>query len=51
MDPDSQILKNLQFSNETGWGMGDALRIWDGNATKFGHDDRCTTINVIKFIG
>ena len=29
---------------------GDALRIWDGNAIKFDCDDRCTTINVIKFI-
>ena len=29
---------------------GDALRVWDGNAIKFGCDDHCTTINVIKFI-
>ena len=26
------------------------LGIWDGNAIKFGCDDCCTTINVIKFI-
>ena len=26
------------------------LRVWDGNAIKFGCDDHCTTINVIKFI-
>ena len=45
-----QILKNLWFPNETGWGWGDALRVWDGNAVKFGCDDCCTTINVIKFI-
>ena len=32
-------------------GWGDALRVWDGNAIKFGCDDCCTTINVIKFIG
>ena len=31
-------------------GWGDALKIWDGNAVKFGCDNRCTTINVIKFI-
>ena len=31
-------------------GWGDALRAWDGNAVKFGFDDSCTTINVIKFI-
>ena len=30
--------------------MGDALRVRDGNAIKFGCDDCCTTINVIKFI-
>ena len=28
---------------------GDGLEVWDGTATKFGCDDRCTTINVIKF--
>ena len=49
-DTDSQTLKNLWFSNETGWGVGDALRIWGGNAIKFGCDDHYTTINVIKFI-
>ena len=49
-DTDSQTLKNLWFPNETGWGVGgNALRVWDGNAIKFGCDDRCTTINVIKF--
>ena len=31
-DTDSQILKNLWFLNETGWGWGDALGVWDGNA-------------------
>ena len=31
-------------------GVGDALRVWDGTATKFGCDDCCTTINVIKFL-
>ena len=29
---------------------GDALRVWDGNAIKFGCDDCCTIINVIQFI-
>ena len=50
IDTDSQTLKNLWFPNETGWGVGDALGVWDGNAIKFGFDDHCTTINVIKFI-
>jgi len=31
--------------------MGDALGVWDGNATKMDCDDYCTSINVIKFIG
>ena len=28
----------------------DALGVWEGNAVKFGGDDCCTPINVIKFI-
>ena len=31
-------------------GWEGALRVWDGNAIKFGCDDCCTSINVIKFI-
>jgi len=46
----TQILKNLRFPNETGWGWEDAPRVWEGNAVKFGCDDCCTTISVIKFI-
>ena len=38
--------ENVWFPKDTGWGMG----VWDGNAVKFGCDDCCTTINVIKFI-
>ena len=49
-DTDSQTLKNVWFPKETGWGMGDGLGVWDGNAVKFGCDDCCTSINVIKFI-
>ena len=37
-------------SKETGWGVRDALVVLDGNAIKFGCDDSCTTINIIKFI-
>ena len=40
-DSDSQTSKNLWFPNETGCGVGDALRIWDGNAVKFGCDYCC----------
>ena len=47
---DSQTLKNCWFPKETGWGWGDAPRVWDGNAIKSGRGDRCTAINVIKFI-
>ena len=46
----AQTLKNVWFPHETGWGVGDALRVWDGHAIKFGGDDGCTTINVIKSI-
>ena len=35
---------------EVGGGWGNALGVWDGNAIKLDCDDRCTTINVIKFI-
>ena len=31
-------------------GQRDAVMVWDGNAIKFGCDDCCTAINVIKFI-
>ena len=47
-DTDSQTLKNLWFPKETGWGWGDMLGVWDGNAIKLGCDDPCTTINVIN---
>jgi len=43
-------LKNLWFPKETVLGVGDALGVWDGNATKLGCDDHCAAINVIKFI-
>ena len=50
-DTDSQTLKNLWFHNETACRVwGDALGVWDGKAIKFGCDNHCTTINVIKFI-
>ena len=49
-DTDSQTLKNLWFLNETDWVVGEALGVCDGNAVKFGCDDHCTSINVIKFI-
>ena len=32
------------------WGWWDALRIWNGNAVKFGYDDCCTPLNVITLI-
>ena len=32
-----------------GWWDAHRLRVWDGNAIKFGCDDCCTTINVLKF--
>ena len=38
----------FQMRQVVGW--GDALGVWGGNALKLGCDDRCTTVNVIKFI-
>ena len=46
---DPQTLKNLWFPNDMDWAVGDALRVWDGNAVKFSCDDCCTPINVTKF--
>ena len=43
-----QTLKNSWFPNETGWQVEGWAGVWDGNAIKFGCDDHCTTINVIK---
>ena len=42
--------KNVWLPNETGCGVGGCLRFCDGNAIKFGCEDCCTTINVIKCI-
>ena len=42
-----RLLKSYGFQMRQVGGWGDALRVWDGNAIKFGCD--CfTTINVIK---
>jgi len=38
------------LSKGDGLGGGDDLGVWDGNAIKWGCDDHCTKINVIKFI-
>ena len=48
-EADSQTLKNLWLSKETGWQRRDGLGVWDGNV-KLGCNDGCTTINIIKFI-
>ena len=48
-EADSQTLKNLWLSKETGWQRRDRLGVWDGNV-KLGCNDGCTTINIIKFI-
>ena len=33
-DADSQTLKNLWSLEETVWGVGDVLGLWDGNPVK-----------------
>jgi len=42
--------KTYGFQRKQVGEWGDAQGVWEGNAVKFGCDDRCTTINVIKFI-
>ena len=49
-DTDSQTLKSLWFPNETGWGVGGCTECLGWKAIKFGFNDCCTPINVIKFI-
>ena len=50
IDTHSQTLKNLWLPKETGCRGRDVLGVWDGNAVKLDYDDRCVTINIIKFI-
>ena len=47
-DTDSQTLKNFWSPEETVWGWGDALGLWDRNPIKLDCDGHCTTINVIN---
>ena len=44
------LRKTYGFQKVRLGGWGDALGLWDGNTMKFGCEDHCTTINVIKFI-
>ena len=45
-----RLWKTYGFQMRQVGGWEDALKVWDGNAEKFGCDDFCTPINVIKFI-
>ena len=45
-----RLCKTDGFQMRQFGGWGDALRVWDGHAIKFGCDDYCTAINVIKLI-
>ena len=44
-----RLSKTYSFHSRWLGGWGDVLGLWDGNAIKFGCDDHCTSINVIKF--
>ena len=44
----SQTLKNLWSLEETVWGVGDVLGLWDRNPVKLDCDDHHTTIDVIN---
>ena len=45
-----RLSKMYGFQMRHVWGWGDALRFGNRNALKFGCDDCCIPINVIKFI-
>ena len=47
-DTASQTLKNFWSLEETVWGWGDVLGLWDGNPVKLDCDDHYTTIDVIN---
>ena len=43
-----RICKTYGFQMRPVVGCGDALRVWDRNAVKFGYDDCCTPIKCNK---
>ena len=45
-DTDSQILKNLWSPEETVWGWGDVLGLWDGKPVKLDCYDHYKTADV-----
>ena len=45
-----RLCKTYGFQMRQVGGREDALHVWNGKAVKFGCDDCCTPINVIKFI-
>ena len=47
-DADSQTLKNLWSLEETVWGVGNVLGLWDGNPMKLDCYDHYTTTEVIN---
>ena len=49
-DTDHRHCKTYGFQMRWVGGWEGALRVWDGHALKFGCDDCCTPINVIKSI-
>ena len=50
-DADSQTLKNLWSPEETVWGWGDVLGLWDGNPVTLDCDDHYTTTDVTNSWG
>ena len=47
-DADSRTLKKLWSPEETVWGCGDVLGLWDGNPVKLDCDDHYTTTDGIN---
>ena len=47
-DADSKKIKNFWSPEETVWGVGDVLGLWDENLVKLDCYDHYTTIDVIN---
>ena len=44
-----RLWKTYSFQMRQVGGWGEGMRVWDGNAVKFGCDNCCTPTNGIKF--
>ena len=50
IETEHRLCKTYGYERRQVAGGGMGWRFWNGNVVKFGCDDGCTTINIIKFI-